>query len=442
MLSRSTLVVSCAALLGGACGGTTPGTDSPPSAVLITLDTTRVDALGCYGGPAGLTPHLDGLAADGVVFDNAHTVTPLTLPSHASMLTGLTPLRHGVRINGSQALGEEASTLAERARDAGVQTAAFVSSVVLGREFGLDQGFEHWDQPRAGSAPLANYTEERAAGATVANAVRWLAERDTERPFLLWVHLYDPHAPYAPPPAYVERAGGDAYRGEVAWMDDAIGTLLAALRADDAWSRCTVLVASDHGEGLGEHGEPTHGYFLFESTMRIPLLLRAPGLAAGRSSRTVGVSDVFPTLQAALGLPPRAGIDGVSLLGADPGPGPRRVPRGVSRQHRPRLEPAHGLDRRRLEVPALLGARALRPQPEPRRDGAHAASRRGRRRARARRAGGHRGAGRRAADRGTVAREPPVGRGPAASGLRRGGHAGGRRGPPARHGRTSRARTP
>jgi arylsulfatase A-like enzyme len=300
-------------LLAG-CGAREPA-PPPLSALLITLDTTRADALGCYGGPPGLTPALDALAAESVRYSQARTVVPVTLPAHASMLTGLVPPRHGVRDNAPAALVPEAMTLAELAAAAGYQTAGLVAASPLDQAWGIAQGFQTWSQPEGGSAPEARRMAERPATAVVDEAVAWLDARDRSRPFLLWVHLFEPHQPYAPPPRFLERAGGSAYHGEVAAMDAEVGRLIARLRDEELLGSTAVLVIGDHGEGLGDHGEPTHGYFVWDTTLRVPFLLRHPdGRRAGEvSDETVSVVDVFPTLCGALGLEPPADLDGVSL---------------------------------------------------------------------------------------------------------------------------------
>jgi len=297
-------------LATAACGGDAP--ETPRSAVLITLDTTRRDALGCYGAPAAITPHLDALAADSLVFDAARTVAPITLPAHSSMLTGLYPPRHGVRDNGLVPLPESASTLAERASVAGFQTAAFVSAIVLGAEYGVDQGFDLYDQPVG--AAQGGHGAERPGAETVAAATRWLAERDPDRPFFLWVHLFDAHGPNEPPKSHLDRAGGDPYLGDVAVQDDAVGVLLDALRDDPAWDETLIVVVGDHGEALGEHGEETHTTFVYDSTLAVPLLLHGPGIRPGRSDAVTSVVDVFPTLIEALALGGPGSIDGQSLF--------------------------------------------------------------------------------------------------------------------------------
>ncbi|HEX6883210.1 MAG TPA: sulfatase-like hydrolase/transferase [Planctomycetota bacterium] len=297
-----------------ACGG---ADQAPLSAVLITLDTTNRDALGCYGQALPLTPHLDRIAAEGLVFEQARSVAPLTLPAHISMLTGLVPLRHSVRDNALLPVAGSAETLAERLARAGYQTAAFLSAVVLAAPYGLDQGFDVYDAPqvRQNRGPTAHILE-RPAAESVRAAIDWLRGRDRARPFFLWVHGYDPHGPYDPPAEFLARAGGDPYLGEVAALDHAVGELLAALQAEHGLERLVLVVAADHGEGLGDHGERTHAVLCYERMMRIPLLVRLPdGARAGeRVTAPASLVDVAPTVLDALGLAPLPGIDGLSLL--------------------------------------------------------------------------------------------------------------------------------
>jgi len=302
-----------AAVLLAACRGEEPQVNG----LLITLDTTRADALSCYGNPEPTTPHLDALAADGVLFKGAHTVMALTLPAHTSMLTGLAPLRHGIRDNGVFVLPQEAESVAERARAAGYDTAAFVSSVVLDDDFGLEQGFETYSVPsRRGEVERA-HGAERPAAQTIDAVLDWLAGRDASRPFFLWVHLYDPHHPYAPPADFAGRFA-TPYLDEVAAMDAEIGRLFADLASRGLWDETFVLALADHGEAFGEHGEVTHGTFVYQPTLQIPFLARwprsAPERRAGeRSDEIVGAVDVAPTLVEALGLAPLGAIDGLSF---------------------------------------------------------------------------------------------------------------------------------
>jgi len=315
------LLVACLADSG--CGAATSG--AAPSAVLITLDTTRADALTCYGAAPGVTPALDRLAAEGVRFEAAYAAAPLTLPSHASMLTGLYPPRHTLRNNGLGALPPAAQSLAELARASGRQTAAFIAAAVLDDAFGLDQGFEVYDTPRRVVHKNTVDYEERAGSAVVDAALAWLRGRDRERPFFLWVHLFDPHGPHEPPAAF--RRFGSGYLGEVAAADHEVGRLLDALRSDGALDSTTVLVVGDHGEALGDHDEPTHGLYCYEATMRVPMILRLPGRlpdgvhgarAGVREGGIASVVDVHPTLAEALGLAPAADLDGISLFRTGP----------------------------------------------------------------------------------------------------------------------------
>ncbi len=297
--------------------------EAPKSAILITLDTTRRDAPSLYGAHAGTTPALDRLAREALVYEDAHTTAPLTLPAHASMLTGLYPPRHSVRVNGTRALPSAARTVAEAAQAAGAETAAFLAAVVLAPEFGLDQGFGVYDAPARGNG-VTSFYDERPAEAVVDAALGWLAARDRARPFFLWIHLFDPHEPYrqAPFPAQgPERV--QRYLGEVAHADRELARLFDALRAEGALDQALVLVCADHGEGLDEHGEASHGDYCHETTLQVPFLVRYPdGTRAGeRSQERVSVVDVAPTLAEAMGLPFPGEVDGQSLY-------KRRVPDG------------------------------------------------------------------------------------------------------------------
>lgn len=296
------------------------------SALVVTLDTTRADAIGAFGGPDGVTPHLDALAAQGVVYRDARTVAPITQPAHASMFTGLYPPRHTVRDNNVLALPDEADTLAERARDHGRATAAVVASIAVDRAFGLGQGFDHYDQPTRALQRTSTEFEERRAGAVTDAALAWLDALPDDEPFVLWAHYFDPHGPYTPPAPFLDQAGGHVYLGEVASTDHHVGRLIDGLRARDLLDTTLVIVVADHGEGLGDHGEPAHGTHVWDSTIRVPMLVRDPsGARAGEvSDEVVSVVDVFPTVVDALGLGATDGLDGASLFR-------RRVPddRGV-----------------------------------------------------------------------------------------------------------------
>ena len=273
-----------------------------PNLVLVTLDTVRADHLGCYGDRAAVTPWLDRLAAQGIRFAQASSPVPLTLPSHTSVLTGLLPPHHGLRNNGAGALRAGTATLATLLAGRGYRTGAFVGAFVLDRRFGLARGFEVYDDeiprdPRAGVSLEA----ERPGREVVDRALAWL-RRDDPRPFFLWVHLYDAHAPYMPPPAWAARHPGRPYDGEVSEVDEQVGRVLAELDHRGLTERTVVAVAADHGEGLGEHGELTHGLLLYEPTLHVPLLLRAPGRLQPRVVATpVSLVDLAPTLAGLLG---------------------------------------------------------------------------------------------------------------------------------------------
>lgn len=314
---RASVVALALALLASACGESRPRR----SVLLVTLDTTRADALGCYGSKPAVTPSFDTLASEGACFLNARTVTPATLPAHASMLTGLYPVRHRVRDNSLNALPRAATTVAELAQAHGIRTAAFVSAAVLDRAFGLDQGFVTYSQPPRESDVVGQtgYTSVRA-DETAAAAREWLTTLDGDDDFFLWVHFFDPHRPWTAEPRWLERAGGNPYLAEIAATDAAFGTLLDTLRASGRLESTTVLVVGDHGEGLGEHGEDAHAWCVYDSTMRVPFLLRRNDGARRneRESVAVTVADVAPTLLEALALPPQAGLDGTSLWNALP----------------------------------------------------------------------------------------------------------------------------
>lgn len=295
-----------------------------PNLVLVTLDTVRADHLGAYGHAAAETPWLDRLAGEGVRFEQASAQVPLTLPSHATILSGLLPPHHGLRNNGIGTFPGEPATLATLLSGDGYRTGAFVGAFVLDRRFGLGRGFEVYDDeitrdPGAGTVLEA----ERPGREVVDRALTWLGQtpQAPAKPFFLWIHLYDAHAPYAPPSPWRERHPGRPYDGEISAVDEQVGRLLQELERRGLADRTVVAVAADHGEGLGDHGEQTHGLLLYEPTLRVPLLLRGPGLPAGTVIRTpVSLVDLAPTLAGLTGhsLPPPAGraLDGRDLSAA------------------------------------------------------------------------------------------------------------------------------
>lgn len=314
---RSTaLLVWSGALLSWAvgCKPAGDGSSAPPSIVLFTLDTTRADFLGCYGRAQAHTPVLDALARDSLLFEQAYSVCPLTLPSHASIFTGLYPFRHGVRENGSFALAEELPTLAERLADSGYETVAMVASIVLARHHGLAQGFEEYHEPVRKKDSGGIYTSIAAPEVNEAFFTWWRA-REGARPFFAWLHYYDPHLP-CDPPARFQRKGSTPYDAEISVVDHAVGEILAALAPLQEAGRLITVVVADHGEGLGFRGEETHGVFVYQPTLQVPLLLRLPdGRGAGqRTDSTASLVDLMPTLESLVGLRPTEGLDGVSLL--------------------------------------------------------------------------------------------------------------------------------
>ena len=286
---------------------------APTGIVIVTLDTIRVDRLSAYGFMNGSQPHLDRLARDGVVFDQALSVAPLTLPAHSSLFTGLFPPAHRVRDNAGPPLQPVNQTLAELLRARGFRTGAFVGSIVLGEDRGLAQGFEHYSVPvEAATDGGTRPAFQRRADAVVTDAIDWL-DGVAGSPFFLWAHLYDPHRPYDPPEPYRSRYS-DPYLGEIAFADDQIGRLLDALRQRRLLPRTLVVVAGDHGESLGDHGERDHGIFVYENVLRVPLIISGPAIPPARVSAVARLVDVMPTVLNLLGLPdPRA--DGVSLVG-------------------------------------------------------------------------------------------------------------------------------
>ena len=284
----------------------------PLDVILLTLDTTRADRLGCYGREGGTSPNLDGLARTGVMFRRAYSHVPLTAPSHSSLLTGLLPSRHGVHDNGGYVLKEEFATLAEQFVEAGYRTGAFVSAFVLDRRFGLARGFATYEDDVLQGRPEEILAAVRGE-VTVDRALAWLRAQDP-RPVFAWVHLYDPHLPYDPPEPYATQFKDRPYEGEIAYMDAQVGRLLSAVAAH---GRPTLVAAvGDHGESLGEHQEMTHSYFIYQATQRVPFILALPGwLPQGLVVEPVvrGV-DLMPTLLEIAGLRVPPGLDGESLV--------------------------------------------------------------------------------------------------------------------------------
>jgi arylsulfatase A-like enzyme/Tfp pilus assembly protein PilF len=282
--------------------------------ILVTIDTLRADHVGAYGSALGLTPTLDRFAGEGLRFSTAYAHVPLTLPSHTTLHTGLYPTTNGVHDNGSRLATKP--TLAGVLKAAGYRTGAFVGSFVLDARFGLNAGFDTYDDRMLGSSADLNVVE-RAAEQVLAPASKWITaprpETPARSPWFAWVHLYDPHEPYAPPEPYRSRYAGDLYSGEIAYADAALGRFFDRLRAAGALDRTLVVIASDHGESLGEHGERTHGLFAYDATLRVPLIVWAPtALHPAIVAGTARLVDVMPTVLDLVGVPPPA-VDGRSL---------------------------------------------------------------------------------------------------------------------------------
>lgn len=322
-LPRSVVALAAAAALAwGAWSWFSPPFRLPSgpdrNVLIVTIDTLRADALGAYGGRAS-TPHLDALAAQGARFSFAHAHAVVTLPSHTSIMTGQYPYVHGVRDNSGYRVPANAVTLATTLRAAGFSTGAFVGGFPLDQRFGLGRGFDTYDDRISEVGTTVDFAlPERRADAVVSAATAWVGQQSSK--WLAWVHVFDPHAPYQPPPEYASRYPDSLYAGEVAWTDAALGPLVEALARE---SRPTlVIITSDHGESLGEHGELTHGIFAYEATLRVPLIVAEVVPGATRPTRGVTVAsparhvDLLPTVLDAVGVTPAEGLAGRSLRDA------------------------------------------------------------------------------------------------------------------------------
>jgi arylsulfatase A-like enzyme/Flp pilus assembly protein TadD len=307
------LVLAAAGMLG-ALAPAAAAAAARPNLLLITIDTLRPDRLGCYGSTAIATPNIDALARRGVVFTRAFAHTPTTLPSHTNILLGTTPLSHGVHDNGFFKVPAGLPTLATHLKDQGYATAAVVGAFPLDSRFGLDRGFDLYDDDYGTGGALDFKFVERKAEVVVEHALAWLKGRTG--PWFLWVHCFDPHQPYEPPEPFLARYKNDLYGGEVAYVDSALGKLFAGLTESGQAKTTAVVFTGDHGQSLGEHGETTHGYFAYNSTLWIPLIVAAPGLAPARVDQNACHVDIFPTACALLETPQPAGLQGVSLLPA------------------------------------------------------------------------------------------------------------------------------
>ena len=310
--------------------------------LLITLDTTRADHIGCYGYPQIKTPNIDGLAAEGILFQNATSQCPLTLPSHSSMFTGTYPSFHGVRDNGGFYLEEDQVTLAEVARQAGWATSAFIGAFVLDSRWGISQGFDYYYD----NFDFAKYKKisldsvQREGGEVVKAFFEWF-DKNAPQKFFSWIHLYDPHAPYEPPEPFRTRYEGQEYGlydGEIAYADSLVGRVLEYLRGKGRLEKTVVVVVGDHGESLGEHQESAHGFFIYDATVSVPLIIRIPSaeLRGKKIAAQVQNIDIMPTLCELLGLPVPKAVQGQSLLGLIAGRQPKQERMAYSESYYPR----------------------------------------------------------------------------------------------------------
>jgi arylsulfatase A-like enzyme/lipopolysaccharide biosynthesis regulator YciM len=298
-------------------GGIRAGGWKGNNVLVLTVDTLRADRLPAYGCKDVKTPAIDSLAARGVLFERCATATPLTLPSHTTLFSGTLPIHHGVRDNGAFTVPGELPLLAELFRARGYATAAFVSAFVLDSRWKLNRGFDvYFDQFDTRKENLLSIGDiERSAGDTMDAALDWLKGRDARKPFLLWVHLFDPHAPYAPPPPFSEEYRDRPYLGEIAYADSQIARLLAYLQEQGLSEKTAVVFAGDHGESLGDHGEDGHGFFVYEATLHVPLIVVPPGSGkAARRPEVVSLVDVLPTVVELAGLALPSVVQGRSLV--------------------------------------------------------------------------------------------------------------------------------
>ncbi|HUX07781.1 MAG TPA: sulfatase-like hydrolase/transferase [Acidobacteriota bacterium] len=311
--------VATALSLVSGCGGgqALPLAEKPEriNILLVTIDTLRADYLSCYGNAEVSTPQIDSLAAEGARFTFCVAHNPITLPSHVNILTGTDARVHGVHDNHGFRLAPEAETLAEAIKSEGYDTAAFIGAFVLDRRFGLDQGFDLYDDNLETGSQVPLPGEERRAEAVVAQATEWLQNRG-DKPWFVWVHLYDPHAPYDPPPPFDNQFESNPYAGEISYTDLALGKLLTYLKSEDLLEGTLLVLTGDHGEGLGDHGELTHGVLAYNTTMWVPLIIRAPWLAEAGTEvdRRVRHIDLLPTILEAAGVTLPGRIQGESLI--------------------------------------------------------------------------------------------------------------------------------
>jgi len=316
----TSLALFAALLLGPLLIGSAPPAEEPPNVILITIDTVRADHLGCYGYKLIETPNLDSLAASGVRFRNAFTPVPITLPAHSVILTGTYPMRTGMHDFSGNRLNRTQPTLATVLGQNGYSTAAVMGSAVLDSRFGLNRGFDfyydHFDFSRLDERNIDAMM--RPGNEVVDQALGWL-EGNHKKHFLLWIHLYDAHHPYHPPSPYRERYRAHLYDGGIAFVDAQVGRLVQYLKAHGLYEKSLIVVAGDHGEGLGEHGEKTHGFFIYDTTLHVPMIFKLPDGAAEDKlvvEEAANLADLLPTILDLVGVAQPRDLQGRSLVAA------------------------------------------------------------------------------------------------------------------------------
>lgn len=319
--SKLPAILIVLAVVGCALGGWwfakhRSGAGKIENVLLISIDTCRADRLSCYGFGRPTTPHIDAVAKDGVVFEQALSPIPLTTPAHSSMLTGLYPPAHGVRLNNGDRLVESNVTLAEKLREAGFQTAAFVGGLPLDAKFGTNQGFDTYDCQFTRTSERSITLAERNAEEVTRPALTWL-DKHAEKPFFMFLHYYDAHFPYESPPQYTAICPDDPYAAQLGYVDHWIGQVLERLKSLNAYDDTLVVITADHGESLGEHGEHTHGVFVYQCTLHVPFVVRVPGGKSGtRVVEKVSLVDVTPTILDLVGAKAIPQIQGITLRAA------------------------------------------------------------------------------------------------------------------------------
>src|SRR6266566_3718768 len=307
------LLIACV-LVSISAAATSPNPDT--NIVVITIDTLRPDHLGCYGYKQIRTPNIDALAADGIRFERAYTPVPVTLPSHTVIFTGTYPLYSGMHDFSGNKLNVTQPTLASVLKKHGYVTGAVVASAVLDSRFGLNRGFDfYYDHFDFNRLQEANIDEMERPGNVVADVtLDWLS-KNHQKKFFLWMHLYDPHYPYRPPAPYSEEYKDRPYDGEIAFADAQVGRLIEFLKDKGLYRNTLIILSGDHGESLGEHGEKTHGFFIYNATLHVPLIIHLPGGVHARTvANLVNLADLMPTALAALNIQIPAQVQGHSLL--------------------------------------------------------------------------------------------------------------------------------